>query len=51
MNELKCQDCKPPERYPGCHATCKYYQEWKEKKEEQNKAVNKKKYLHQIGKK
>ena len=27
----KCQHCVPPERHPGCHATCPHYAEAKAK--------------------
>ena len=25
-----CRECKPPQRYPGCHAKCKEYLKAKE---------------------
>lgn len=37
-----CKDCKPPTRYPGCHATCNKYLEEKAKWEEDKKMMRKK---------
>lgn len=51
MSYLKCQDCKPPKRKPGCHATCKDYQEWNEKHQEEKRKINKRKFLEHLGKK
>lgn len=25
-----CKDCKPPDRYPGCHSHCDDYKSWKD---------------------
>lgn len=47
--ELRCKDCKPPERSPTCHSTCKYYLEWDENRKKQIKAQRKKKWLDYIG--
>ena len=46
--ELKCKDCKPPQRNEHCHSTCEYYLKWKEEKEEENKKMQKKKWLKRI---
>lgn len=46
--ELKCKNCKPPERHPGCHGTCQHYIEWKKKYEEINKKYRKQKYIENL---
>ena len=28
-NICPCKPCVPPERHPGCHATCPKYKEWR----------------------
>lgn len=47
-NELKCKTCVPPERHPGCHATCKYYIEWNEQHQKELKEKHKRKWLEGI---
>jgi hypothetical protein len=39
--DLKCKKCVPPERHPGCHDDCEWYQAWKKEWEEaKNKERN-----------
>lgn len=33
----KCRHCKPPERNPWCHSTCKYYKDDRAALDEENK--------------
>lgn len=48
-NDLKCKTCIPPERYPGCHDKCKYYQEWKEIHDKEKELEHKQKWLDTLG--
>ena len=49
-DDLKCKTCKPPERYPGCHEKCKYYQEWNDKHKKEKEKERNRKWLEYLGK-
>lgn len=49
-NNLKCKNCKPPIRHPGCHATCQNYLSWKEEHDQEAKAERESKWLSNLGK-
>jgi len=49
-DNLKCRNCKPPERTPYCHSTCKYYLEWQKEKEIIQNEIKKKKWYERLGK-
>ena len=50
-DNLKCKNCKPPERHAGCHATCSYYQEWNETHLEEKKKEHNTRWLNSLSKK
>ena len=45
---LKCKNCKQPERHPGCHSTCEYYIEWKKEHDKIEAEIKKQKWLNNI---
>lgn len=36
-----CKECKPPKRYPGCHAHCEEGKAWDEKLQEEKEKIRK----------
>lgn len=51
IRNLKCRDCKPPKRFPGCHASCQEYLSWKEEYDKQKEQERKTKWLNNLGRK
>ena len=51
IRELKCRDCKPPTRFPGCHGSCPYYQKWKKEHDAELEKERKTKWLKGLSRK